>query len=176
MTYTHRDHTAIKLRLDPRHRRISGSTTHGRLDFDAPYISHIEGNLWMGGCTNGLVLPKHIKHHVSLYPWENYTVRHHLDSSMAVKMYDDHSGVNVDHVLAIANWVNQCVAQSDTLVNCQAGLNRSGLIAATSLVLRGWDPGDAISWLRERRSHAVLCNKTFERFIHALPALQQVAP
>jgi protein-tyrosine phosphatase len=52
-----------------------------------------------------------------------------------------------------------------TLVHCQAGLNRSGLICALALVADGCAPADAITLLRERRCSAVLCNEAFERYV-----------
>jgi hypothetical protein len=40
----------------------------------------IEGNLFMGGCLDGLLLPASFKHLISLYPWESYRVEHQLAS------------------------------------------------------------------------------------------------
>jgi hypothetical protein len=53
-----------------------------------------------------------------------------------------------------------------TLVRCQAGLNRSGLIMAVVLLMDGYTAEDAIHLMRTRRSRWVLCNETFERFIY----------
>lgn len=53
--------------------------------------------------------------------------------------------------------------------NCQAGLNRSNLIAGTTLVrYYDYEPQEAIDLLREKRGPAVLCNPLFEQFIRAL--------
>lgn len=162
------DPTAIDIRFDPRHQRMSGVAVHGNARFDVPYISEVVGaeNLWQGGCTNLLRLPGHIEHLISLYPWEQYDVEHDLDSRLEVRMYDsiDH-GPDLDQVVQIATWVNQCRAQGPTLIHCQAGLNRSGLVAAVALILGGCTPEEAIEMLRASRSPAVLCNPAFERMV-----------
>lgn len=158
------DPTRIDLGHDPRTRRFSGVAYHGDTPFDVPYISHITGNLWVGGCENGLVLPEDIQHLVSLYPWEQYTIQHELKSVLTVRMYDSLEQ-GIGQVRGIAEWVNACVADGPTLVHCQAGLNRSNLVAGAALILSGMAPRDAIALLRERRSPAVLCNGAFERHL-----------
>ena len=49
--------------------------------------------------------------------------------------------------------------------NCQAGLNRSNLIAAQTLIFNGYAAREAIDLLREKRGPAVLCNQSFEQFL-----------
>lgn len=49
--------------------------------------------------------------------------------------------------------------------NCQAGFNRSGLIAGLALVLDGMAPVDAIALMRAQRSPLVLCNPVFENWL-----------
>lgn len=159
------DYTAIPMQVDPHQQRMRGTAVHGDTPFDVPIISHIEGNLYIGGCRNGLVLPDHIKHVVSLYPWESYRVEHGLHSQTAVVMYDDASGVN-DTVLDIAEWAASRVLSGPTLIHCQAGLNRSGLIGALVLMLNGRTPTEAIDLIRTKRSPACLCNEAFVRYLH----------
>ena len=48
---------------------------------------------------------------------------------------------------------------------CQAGWNRSGLIAALVLLQEGFTSDDAISLIREKRSPNALCNPHFVAFI-----------
>lgn len=158
------DPTRIALNLDPREQRMDGIAVHGNTPFNVPYVSEITDNLWTGGCTNGLVLPDVIAHLVSLYPWEQYTVQHDVRSALSVVMYDseDQGFAQVD---AIAAWVNVCRKDGPTLVHCQAGLNRSGLVAARALMLGGMTGAEAVALLREKRSPAVLCNKSFETWL-----------
>lgn len=165
--------TNVKQEIDPTIQRMSGTATHGMTPFDVPFISHIEGNLYQGGCMNGLQLPHFIKHVISLYPWESYTIKHELSSFKWVKMYDSLEQ-STEQVDSIADWINICVKDAPTLVHCQAGLNRSGLVAARSLMLRGDDwprmysADEAIKLLRETRSPAVLCNPAFEEYLRSL--------
>lgn len=161
------DPTKIEIQTDPRSRRMAGTAFHGDTPFDVPYISHIMGNLWQGGCSMGMTLPDDILHVISLYPWEQYTVEHNVRSILSVVMYDaeDQSFGQVDE---IARWVLACMNDAPTLVHCQAGLNRSSLIAARALTLGGYlNPESAISLIREKRSPACLCNKEFERWLRA---------
>lgn len=54
--------------------------------------------------------------------------------------------------------------------NCQAGLNRSSLVAARALFLDGFGTGETIlTHLREQRSPAVLCNPAFEEEVLSWP-------
>ena len=159
------DHTAIPIQFDPTQRRMRGRAFHGNASFDVPFISQITGTLWQGGCQQGLRLPAHIKNVISLYPWEKYTVKHELDSVTSVRLYDDLIGPDRDQMIALAQWINVCRKKGDTLVHCQAGLNRSGLLTGLALVLDGYTPDDAINLLRETRSPAVLCNPVFEQWL-----------
>ena len=168
----HGDHTAIDIQFDPQRRRMRGIAIHGDTDFDVPFMSHIDGHLWTGGCVKGLILPRHIEHVVSLYPWEAYRIHHEVRSFTAVRMYDERGAVDAEQVISVAAWVLECLRTGPTLVHCQAGLNRSGMVAATALVIGGMTPADAVALLRERRSDAVLCNSSFESFVRLeLPRL-----
>jgi hypothetical protein len=155
------DPTRIDIEFDPREQRMNGIAHHGRTPFDVPYISQIDETLWVGGCTDGLNLPLDIAHVVSLYPWESYAYHDHVRTLLQVYMYDS-LDQSMEQVGATAAWVNACRKDGATLVHCQAGLNRSNLVAATALILDGLAPADAIALLREKRSPAVLCNPAFE--------------
>lgn len=162
------DPTAFPIEFDPREQRMRGYAAHGNTPFDVPFISHIIDNLWQGGCSNGLVLPPNVRHLVSLYPWEEYEESRDLKSKLSVRMYDDLEGPNTDQVLGIARWVNICRRTGVTLVHCQAGLNRSGMVAAVALMLDGMTATEAIELLRESRSPAVLCNPNFVEWLKGL--------
>ena len=51
------------------------------------------------------------------------------------------------------------------LVRCQAGLNRSSLVAARALVLSGWAPADAVAAIRAARSPNCLFNREFLQYV-----------
>jgi len=139
--------------------------------FDVPLISHIVGNLWMGGCIDGVRLDNDFKHVVSLYPWEKYTLNPETTDRVEFRLYDG-AGIPEEHTLgSVVRYALQCVQQGKTLIHCQAGLNRSGLISALVLIKGGLGPEDAIRLLREKRHALVLCNKAFEEYL-----LEQTPP
>ena len=160
------DPTRIELAADPRTARLTGTTLHGLIPFDVPFISEIAPGLWQGGCTNGLVLPDHIRHLVSLYPWESYTVRHEVASAVAVRMHDA-ADQATDQIPALAVWAGTCRKSGPVLVHCQAGLNRSSLVTAMVLMMDGLTADEAIGLIREKRSPACLCNPEFEKWLRS---------
>ncbi len=162
------DPTKIEIDFDPTVLRMSGVARHGYVRFDVPFISNIEGNLWQGGCETGLVLPEFIEHLVSLYPWENYAVNHELKSSLTFVMYDS-TDQEYEAVDSLARWVADRCSDGPTLVHCQAGLNRSSLVAARVLMFGGRSASEAIALVRERRSPACLCNPAFETWLLETP-------
>lgn len=130
--------------------------------FDAPLISHIVDNLWMGGCQDRLPLDDDFVKVVSLYPWEKYTLGDNTER-VEVKMYDAEEGVDLDDLERASEAVLEGLEKGKTLVHCQAGLNRSGLVSAYTMMKLGYRAEDAIQLLRDARSPLVLCNETFEK-------------
>jgi protein-tyrosine phosphatase len=167
------DPTAINLDAvssdDPTVARIIGFTAHGDNFIDTPFITPIASNLWHGGTKSGLVLPQFIKHDFSLYQWGEYIVNHELISSHVMEMYDS-VDQSLDEVEQIADWVNVARSSGPVLVRCQAGLNRSSLVVAAALVRAGdvANGREAVELMREKRSPAVLCNPSFEKWVLAL--------
>lgn len=159
------DPTRIDIRFDPTEQRMRGYAMHGNTPFDVPFISEVRPDLWQGGVEAGLILPDHIQHVVSLYPWEKYRRDH--GTYREFRMYDSLDGLPPrDELDAIADYVNKQRFSGTTLVHCQAGLNRSGLVAAIALIRsEGITGAEAISQLRECRSPAVLCNTAFESYV-----------
>ena len=157
---------ATDLQADLASHHIEGIAIHGNTPFRADLISHITGNLWTGGCINGVRLPDDFKAVVSLYPWEKYTLG---PDTVRVehRLYDSTEVPDVEQMFQVARQVRDFYAAGKTLVHCQAGLNRSGLIAGLALVYDGCDPQWVVNLLREKRSPAVLCNRAFERWLLA---------
>ncbi len=81
----------------------------------------------------------------------------------------DHNEVDLDeHDLAnaVRTAYRDWSRGKRVLIRCQAGWNRSGLITALVLLLHGYNAGDAIALIREKRSKNALCNRHFEQWIH----------
>jgi hypothetical protein len=51
------------------------------------------------------------------------------------------------------------------VVNCAAGLNRSGLVVGRALIALGYPAAEAIVLIREARGPRALFNRTFEEFL-----------
>lgn len=162
------DPTAIDIAFDPYTQRMTGVARHGLTPFDVPFISHIVGNLYQGGCRDGLVLPSSIQHVISLYKWEKYTVSHNLGSNTVVTMYDSEDQ-GFEQVEELAELAVMCMQDGPTLIHCQAGLNRSSLVAARAIMLGyGATAQHAIELIRDKRSPACLCNRSFEEWLLGL--------
>jgi protein-tyrosine phosphatase len=146
-------------------RRMRGIAHQGHTPFDVPYISLILPGFYQGGCEHGLVLPREIEHVISLYRWEKYDLHDGVQTFHEVTMYDSNDGPDHDNIVELATLVNECRKQGNTLVHCQAGLNRSGLVAGAALVMSGMTGQEAIDTLRASRSPAVLCNQTFAEWL-----------
>lgn len=151
--------------LDPFTDKLKGYRLDNGQPFEAPWISHIEGNLYQGGGCRGLVLPDLFLTVVELSQSARYTVHHEGVHRYVAVMDDENIEPDPEVVLDLAGKSLAAMSVGPVLIHCQAGLNRSGLIAAATLVLSGYSPEQAIHLLRQNRSSAVLHNKTFERFV-----------
>lgn len=159
----------VQLGEDFESHRITGYVPHAAArgldpNLDVPLISHVEGKLWQGGCLHGVRLPDEFRYVVSLYPWEQYELGP-LTKRQEIKMYDS-LDQTFDQVDEIAQAVVGLADLGPTLVHCQAGLNRSGLVVARALIYMGYSPAAAIGKLRAARSPIVLCNESFENWLH----------
>lgn len=130
-------------------------------------VTEIGPNLWMGGCLPGVRLPDDFAHVVSLYPWERYRLGPDTQR-VEIRLYDSARMESGELLHLVAEAILGMRSAGKTLVHCQAGLNRSGLLTALALVHDGWAPADAIAHLRATRSPLVLCNRAFEAWLLAL--------
>ena len=132
--------------------------------FETPLVSHIEGNLYMGGCIKRVKLPNDFHKVFSLYPWERYKLGPNTQR-VEIRLYDSADIPPEEQLNEIADQVVESLTHGKTLVHCQAGLNRSGLISGLALIKMGRTPTDAIALLREKRHPVVLCNTAFEQWL-----------
>ena len=85
-------------------------------------------------------------------------------------IYDGHQSLPLEEMQETVAWAHRRWKQGKrVLVRCQAGLNRSSLIAALVLVRDGMTPHDAIMKIRRTRSEQALFNTAFTRFIISTP-------
>lgn len=138
--------------------------SYGRM-VNIPLISEVLPGLWQGGCIQGVTLPHDFDLVISLYKWEQYDLGSNTER-VEVLMYDSHDVPMVDDVVdqAYSAWKSG----KKTLIHCQAGLNRSGLVSAKVLMKDGMTAQEAINHLRQSRSELVLFNKTFEDHLLSL--------
>lgn len=147
--------------------RIEGIARMGATPFSCPIVTQIDGNLWSGGYPGPGPLPAYFQFVVNLYPWEGYEVAPGT-TVLTARLYDSADGLPDERLLdALADWINAVRQIGPTLVHCQAGLNRSGLVTGLALVRSGIPPEAAVALLRERRSPAVLCNPAFETWLRS---------
>ena len=156
-----------KVTVDWQNHRVEGNAVAALergLDsyFSAPLLSHIVDNLWVGGCVQDVRLDDDFVKVVSLYPWEQFALGPETER-VEIKMLDSSVGVDWSDLDRAIAEVQMGVERGKTLVHCQAGLNRSNLVAAGYLMSTGMRAEEAIALLREKRSPLVLCNQTFER-------------
>lgn len=157
--------------------RITGFVPHAEArgmdpNLDVPLISHVEGEFWQGGCPTytSVVLPEGFDFVLSLYPWGAQYILPEGCEREVVTAYDS-IGQDPEFATGLAADLSERLDAGQTvLVHCQAGLNRSGLLAARTLILRGDNPTDAVNLLRKQRSPIVLCNETFENWLYSLRA------
>lgn len=76
------------------------------------------------------------------------------------------SGRDLDDVRALADLAAEAVRDGKrVLCRCQAGLNRSSLVAALAMVRLGYHQDAAIELIRRKRSPRALFNEHFQRYI-----------
>jgi hypothetical protein len=69
---------------------------------------------------------------------------------------------DTDRLLRVSKWAfDRWNAGEQVLIRCQAGLNRSGLVTALTLMHAGYQPADAIKQIRQQRSQMALFNNHF---------------
>jgi protein-tyrosine phosphatase len=170
MAYRDKDTNMDNVTIDWTNQRMTGfvrdfGPTDGWMDI--PLISPVKGDLYQGGCKDGVNLGSEFKTVVSLYKWERYVRAEGVDL-YEFEAYDSSSGLDEETLFKASDAALKGLEKGKTLIHCQAGLNRSGLTAAFTLMRMGMSAQDAIDLLRKQRSGMVLCNQTFVKQLHDL--------
>lgn len=143
-------------------------TRHGR-STSFPLISQISDDLYLGGARAAglLTLPSGIDHVIRLVDAHWYD----LGSTGAVEhvaAIEDSTGQDLGDAWHLAELAAEIPAGEPVLFHCQFGLNRSGAIAARTLMIRdGLSSEEAIALLRDKRTEHVLFNEHFVRQLRA---------
>ena len=147
--------------------RISGTAIMDRQGryFNVPLVTHVEGYLYQGGVWPGVRLPDKFDVVYNLYGLSYELGPRTIEHK---HILHDSSSQGFDLIDEIAMHVANDARVGPTLVHCQAGLNRSGLVAARALMLLNGDSADtAINKVR-RRSPVCLCNESFCNWLRGL--------
>ena len=130
----------------------------------APHAwSEIVPGLWQGG--DGRSPVGEFDHVVSLCPWgEELTPGPSGQTEWFIA--DGPMPEPEAQIWEIARDVSARLDRGESvLVRCQMGINRSGLIVAATLLLRGWSAEEAIDQIRRRRDPFALSNQHFEGWL-----------
>jgi hypothetical protein len=141
-----------------------------------PLFSEVAPNLFMGGTDDNATIDQAqtLRHFegsnefdcvVTLYAWAapaNWGVeerRFGFPDSNLIEEY-------IPTILELAQWAHSKWSTGKRVnIRCQAGLNRSGLVTALTLMFSGMSADEAINTLREKRSEYALCNGEYELWL-----------
>lgn len=144
---------------------------------DEELWSEVLPRLWQGGTHDDDVIYS-LKHHRGLnitvddfdFVTTLYSHANPVDwfvQEIRFGIYDsDMQDFDIEEIVALAGMTHRAWKSGKrTLIRCQAGWNRSGLVTALVLMLEGYTAMDAITLIRERRSPFALCNRMFEEWL-----------
>jgi len=100
----------------------------------------------------------------NLYVWNDYPVVVG-QTRYDIEMRDSENVADISVLRRYAVKINEAQEIGPVLVHCQMGINRSNLLAAFALILKGRTAKEAIQLLRDKRSPYVLMNRAFELFL-----------
>lgn len=134
---------------------------------DVSLMSHIVDNLYVGGCVQDTDVEDHFSHIFSLYVRERYKFDPDATELHEYKMYDSSDGLDIETVEEVSDLVAEALSgDGNVLVHCQAGINRSNLVAARAL-MKAYDISstEAIELLETKRHRLILSNQVFKDYV-----------
>ncbi len=141
-----------------------------------PLYSEVAPNLFMGGTDENATIDQaqKLRHFegsnefdcvVTLYAWAapaNWGVEERRFGFPDANIIEEY----IPTIIELAQWAHaKWVAGKKVNIRCQAGLNRSGLVTALTLMLSGLSAEEAIKTLRTKRSSYALCNIEYEHWL-----------
>ena len=141
-----------------------------------PLYSEVAPNLFMGGTDDLATIdrPQKLNHFevnnefdcvVTLYAWAapvNWGVEERRFGFPDASIIDEY----IPTIVELAQWAHsKWTAGKRVNIRFQAGLNRSGLVTALTLMISGLSADQAIDTLRAKRSSYALCNGEYEHWL-----------
>ena len=141
-----------------------------------PLYSEVAPNLFMGGTDDNATIDQAqpLRHFeggnefdcvVTLYAWAapaNWGVEERRFGFPDANIIEEY----IPTILELAQWAHTKWASGKKVnIRCQAGLNRSGLVTALTLMISGMSADQAIDTLRAKRSSYALCNGEYEHWL-----------
>ena len=141
-----------------------------------PLYSEVAPNLFMGGTDDNATIDQAqpLRHFeggkefdcvVTLYAWAapaNWGVEERRFGFPDADIIEEY----LPTIIELAQWAHAKWSSGKRVnIRCQAGLNRSGLITALTLMISGMTADEAIDTLREKRSTYALCNGEYEHWL-----------
>jgi hypothetical protein len=141
-----------------------------------PLYSEVAPNLFMGGTDDKATIDQaqKLRHFegnnefdcvVTLYAWAapaNWGVEERRFGFPDANIIEEY----IPTIVELAQWAHaKWAAGKKVNIRCQAGLNRSGLVTALTLMISGLSADEAIKTLREKRSDYALCNRQYEHWL-----------
>ena len=141
-----------------------------------PLYSEVAPNLFMGGTDDKATIDQaqKLRHFegsnefdcvVTLYAWAapaNWGVEERRFGFPDANIIEE----SIPTIIELAQWAHAKWASGKKVnIRCQAGLNRSGLVTALTLMISGLSADEAIKTLRAKRSSYALCNGEYEQWL-----------
>lgn len=126
------------------------------LEIMNPY-DRVAGNLYIGG-----ILPDYSEFDYVICCTPECTHYNRTNKVTHLVPFNDTRELPPEQFITdVVELIILCAGKGKTLVQCSAGLNRSGMMVALAMVKGGWYSTAAVAYLRTIRSQSVLHNETF---------------
>lgn len=88
----------------------------------------------------------------------------------------DMTAPSIDTLLRICRWIKKRIDNNKpVVVHCYGGLGRTGTVLAAYLVFQGWDPIQAIDYVRSIRPGAIQTTTQYARVVEFANFLKEIS-